>query len=31
MKALKKDARFQEFANDLAWLTDANAALETVC
>lgn len=31
MKVLKQDARFQEFANDFAWLTDANAALETVC
>lgn len=31
MKTLKDDARFQEFANDFAWLTDANAALETVC
>lgn len=31
MKVLKEDARFQEYANDFAWLTDANAALETVC
>ena len=31
MKILKEDARFQEFANDFAWLTDANAALETIC
>lgn len=31
MKVLKEDARFQEFANDFAWLTDANAALETIC
>lgn len=31
MKVLKEDARFQEFANDFAWLTDANVVLETVC
>lgn len=31
LKVLKEDARFKEFANDFAWLTDANAALEAMC
>ncbi|MDO4797422.1 MAG: ATP-binding protein [Coriobacteriales bacterium] len=31
LNALKQDNRFAEFANDFAWLTDANAALETLC
>lgn len=30
LKVLKEDARFEPFANDFAWLIDANAALETV-
>lgn len=31
LKVLKEDARFEGFANDFAWLTDARAALETIC
>lgn len=31
INVLKKDARFESFANDFAWLTRANAALETTC
>ncbi len=31
LSVLKQDARFESFANDFAWLTDANAALETLC
>ena len=31
LKELKADARFESFANDFAWLTDADAALEATC
>lgn len=29
--SIKADARFEEYANDFAWLTRANAALKTTC
>ena len=31
LKTLRNQARFEQFANDFAWLVDAGAALKTVC
>lgn len=31
LNVLKQDARFESFANDFAWITNAGAALEAVC